>query len=130
MSSTAVWVSGSTRNQGRAVLDKQSPLHFGVGLAAGYLNVDPHVAVLSFLAAQLVIVAFERGGLQEAAFHDHPQTQANHLGDLAMEILGYELGHWLHLRKAAVVPFPDPAPVPALPSPSTAGYFLPPQIRG
>ena len=75
-----------------AVFDVQTPLHFGVGLSAGALGVDPHVATLAFITARVIGVALN-AGLNKALFvSEHGQTAAKEIADLAVEVAQRHVG--------------------------------------
>lgn len=94
-----------------AVFDVQTPLHFGVGLSAGALGVDPHVATLAFITARVIGVALN-AGLNKALFvSEHGQTAAKEIADLAVEVAGIYVGKLIRDRYRQQ---PAASPPPAL----------------
>jgi hypothetical protein len=77
---------------GAAFVDWFTPLHLGLGFAAGGLGLNPHLAAILFVGARTAKLAAEEG-LGHALFSiEHGQSHANELTDLTAEFLGLYLG--------------------------------------
>lgn len=77
---------------GAALIDYNTPFHFGVGFAAGALGVSPHIAAIVFVGAKAVKVAIEYG-FGEALFgRADSQSYGNEIGDLFFEMVGIGVG--------------------------------------
>jgi len=87
-----VLVATADDEVGRAVIDWQTPIHFGLGVAAGALGIEPHLAAVGFVGARVVNIAAEEG-LHHALFSTkHAQSHANEMSDLLWEFIGLYLG--------------------------------------
>ena len=77
---------------GAAVIDWQTPLHLGVGVFAGALGINPHLAAVIFVGLRTLNLAVE-DGLGHALFStEHGQSHANEMSDLMAEFLGLYIG--------------------------------------
>lgn len=87
-----MWFAEHMPEVGLALFDYKSPVHFGVGFAAGTLGLNPHLAALLVIAAKAGKVALEEG-LGHALFADkEPQSYGNEMMDLLMEMTGILAG--------------------------------------
>jgi hypothetical protein len=87
-----MWLAEEHADVGLALFDYKSPMHFGVGFAAGTLGLNPHLAALLVIAAKAGKVALEEG-LGHALFSDRdPQSYGNEMMDLLMEMSGLLAG--------------------------------------
>lgn len=77
---------------GAAFVDWFTPLHFGLGAAAGFLGVNPHLAAMVFVGLRTAKLAVEEG-IGHALFStEHGQSHANELADLTAEFAGLYVG--------------------------------------
>ena len=87
-----MWLAEDTADVGPALFDYKTPMHFGVGFAAGTLGLNPHLAALLFIAAKAGKVALEEG-LGHALFGEkEAQSYGNEMMDLLMEMSGILAG--------------------------------------
>jgi len=87
-----MWVAETHREVGLALFDYKSPAHFGIGVLAGVLGMNPHLAALLMIAAKAGKVALEEG-LGRALFTDKdPESYGNEMMDLLMEMGGIFVG--------------------------------------
>jgi hypothetical protein len=83
-----MWLAEEYAAVGLALFDYKTPLHFGVGFAAGTLGLNPHIAALLFIAAKAGKVALEEG-LGHALFGEkEEQSYGNEMMDLLAEMMG------------------------------------------
>lgn len=80
------------------IFDEQTPLHFGVGLSAGALGVDPHVATLGFIIARVIGVALNAGFNKALFLPQHGHSAAKEIADLAVEVTGIYVGKLVRER--------------------------------
>ena len=98
MSSVLAQHSG---HDGISLVDAHTPAHFGTGLIAGIVGVDAYTAMMVFVGAKILAEAVQ-GDVKRALFgRDHAESLGNELMDLAVEMLGHHIGHYLHERKLA-----------------------------
>jgi hypothetical protein len=77
---------------GAALVDWQTPLHMGVGVFAGAMGINPHVAAILFVGLRTLNLAAEEG-LGHALFSTkHGQSHANEMADLMAEFVGLYVG--------------------------------------
>ena len=106
-----MWLADRTSDVGLALFDYKTPLHFGVGFAAGGLGLSAHVAALLFIAAKAGKVALEEG-LGHALFADkEPQSYGNEMMDLLAEMTGILAG----LKARSLITGAPAAPVHGAP---------------
>ena len=87
-----MWVAEKMPDVGLALFDYKTPMHFGVGYAAGTLGLNPHIAALLFIAAKAGKVALEEG-LGHALFGEkEQQSYGNEMMDLLAEMTGILAG--------------------------------------
>jgi hypothetical protein len=87
-----MWVAEKQNEVGLALFDYKTPAHFGIGMAAGALGLNPHIAALILIAAKAGKVALEEG-MGHALFGDkEPQSYGNEMMDLLMEMTGILAG--------------------------------------
>jgi len=87
-----MWFAETMPDVGLALFDYKTPMHFGVGFAAGSLGLNPHVAALLFIAAKAGKVALEEG-LGHALFGEKEgQSYGNEMMDLLAEMTGIMAG--------------------------------------
>jgi len=87
-----VIIAQAPNQEGRALLDRRTPIHFGVGFGAGYLGLSPHIALVLLIGVRVARVAIEQG-MHQALFRRRAgESNANELIDLGVEVLGLELG--------------------------------------
>lgn len=88
-----MWLAEEHSDVGLALFDYKTPLHFGVGFAAGTFGLNPHLAALLFIAAKAGKVALEEG-LGYALFgKKEQQSHGNEMMDLLAEMTGILAGH-------------------------------------
>jgi len=87
-----MWLAEDNADVGLALFDYKTPMHFGVGFAAGTLGLNPHLAALLFIAAKAGKVALEEG-LGHALFGEREQqSYGNEMMDLLAEMTGILAG--------------------------------------
>ncbi len=111
--SAARAISWSAAHRGEAVIDAHSPLHFGVGFAAGALGVDPHIALMTFVGAKIVEESLSAGPRHALFSRERGQSLGNELADILFEIAGLYYGKQLRSKLAAQTPV-EPAPISGL----------------
>ncbi len=98
--SAAHAISWSPERKGEAVIDLQSPLHFGVGFTAGALGIDPHLALIGFVGAKIVEESLAAGPHHALFTRERGQSLGNELADILFEIAGLYYGKLLRTRLA------------------------------
>lgn len=87
-----MWLAEKMPDVGMALFDYKTPMHFGVGFAAGTLGLSPHLAAFLFIAAKAGKVALEEG-LGHALFGEsEAQSYGNEMMDLLAEMTGIMAG--------------------------------------
>lgn len=87
-----MWFATARPEVGLALFDYRTPLHFGLGFAAGTLGMSPHIAALVFIGLKAGKVALEEG-LGHALFGDkEAQSYGNEMMDLLSEMTGIAAG--------------------------------------
>lgn len=112
-------ISWAPERRGEAIIDAQSPLHFGVGFAAGALGVDPHIALMTFVGAKIVEESLSAGPKHAVFSRERGQSLGNELADILFEVAGLYYGKMLRTKLAerqaqAATPIPVPAPAAGL----------------
>lgn len=111
--SSAYAISWSPERKGEAVIDLQSPLHFGVGFTAGALGLDPHLALIGFVGAKIVEESLSAGPRHAIFGRERGQSLGNELADILFEIAGLYYGKLLRTRLAERAAQQVPAAPPA-----------------
>lgn len=106
--------------QGRALVDIQTPFHFGVGVIAGAAGLDPGLAALAAVTAHMAVAAV-RVGPEQAMFASHPEALGNQAADILTAMLGVYVGRWIRQRSMQAPAAPLPAPVSTVMPPPVAG---------
>lgn len=108
--------------QGAALIDIQTPLHFGVGVVAGAAGIDPGLAALAAVTAHMAIGAV-REGPDRAMFKPAREAPGNQAMDILAAMLGVYAGRWLRMKqkagRLAAPPATATAPLPA----AGLGYY-------
>jgi len=87
-----MWFADTRPDVGLALFDYKTPMHFGLGFAAGTLGLNPHLAAILFIGLKAGKVALEEG-LGHALFGDkEPQSYGNEMMDLFSEMMGIAAG--------------------------------------
>ena len=94
-------ISWAPAQRGEAIIDAHSPLHFGVGLAAGALGLDPHVALMTFVGAKIVGESLSEGPKHALFGRERGQSLGNELADILFEVAGLYYGKMLRTKMAA-----------------------------
>ena len=133
----AALIARNRSEYGQAAVDVYTPLHFGLGFAAGVIGVSPIKAALFFTVLKIGVASLEHG-MGHALLRRVPgESNLNELGDLLAEIAGIASGARVRTRwnpnptVPCVCPTcqtcpasPSPAPAPsALPSAAVSGIF-------
>lgn len=92
-------VARNASEQHAAVLDRETSLHFGVGLGAGIFGVGVTTAVLLSIGAEMAYVA-SKDGARRAVFGKviPASSLANHAADAVATVAGVYVGRWLARR--------------------------------
>jgi hypothetical protein len=107
--------------QGKAMLDSRTPIHFTIGLVAGAAGIKPAAALVVFFGLEMV-KNVAHGGAEHALFHPHEETPVNITSDILVEMVGYYLGAFARAAaESKSMPVPEPAPPP--PAPAPMGIF-------
>lgn len=77
---------------GAALIDWQTPLHFGVGAFAGAVGLNPHLAAIVFVGLRTLNLAAEEGFGHALFSTEHGQSHANEMMDLLSEFVGLYAG--------------------------------------
>lgn len=87
-----MWLAETRPEVGLALFDYKTPMHFGLGFAAGTLGLNPHLAAILFIGLKAGKVALEEG-MGHALFGDkEPQSYGNEMMDLFSEMMGIAAG--------------------------------------
>jgi len=106
-------IARTPRQQGVAVLDTESTIHFAVGLGAGIAGVDPKMALLGALLAEAVVEVVKAQSTKALFEPGHGQSKINEIFDLLTLTLGAYLGkaireHAKEPTAAALAPVTEP----------------------
>lgn len=95
----SVGVVAKNRSEyGQAAVDLYTPLHFGLGFAAGVYGVSPIKAALFFTVLKIGVASLEHG-MGHALMRRVPgESNINELCDLLAEIGGVQVGARLRSR--------------------------------
>lgn len=125
-------VARNRSEYGQAAVDLYTPLHFGLGFAAGVAGVSPIRAALFFTVLKIGVAALEHG-MGHALMRRVPgESNLNELGDLVAEIGGIAAGARVRSKwnQQPTIPCvcpacPTPAPPPqSAPAPAAvSGIF-------
>ncbi len=116
---------------GQAAVDIYTPLHFGLGFAAGVVGVSPIKAALFFTVLKIGVAAVEHG-MGHALLRRVPgESNINELGDLVAEIGGIAMGARVRSKwnPSPTIPCVCPAcpaastPAPQATVPAVSGIF-------
>jgi hypothetical protein len=118
-------IGRTKRAQGRALFDKKTPAHIGIGILAGLLGIEPAVGVLAALTYETAKYAMAEGA-HDALFRARPgEAMGNQIFDVVAITTGVYTGAFLRAlyreRAQPRTPVPEPAPIP--PSAEVAGYY-------
>ncbi|HEX9641824.1 MAG TPA: hypothetical protein VGB13_10990 [Candidatus Krumholzibacteria bacterium] len=87
-----MWLAEQMPDVGLALFDYKTPMHFGVGFAAGTLGLNPHLAAFLFIAAKAGKVALEEGMGHALFGKKEVQSYGNEMMDLLAEMTGILAG--------------------------------------
>ena len=89
-------VARNAAEQHAAFLDHETPLHAGVGVAAGVLGISVTAAVLASIGVEFAYLA-AKNGPRSAAFEKvvPASSLANHAADVVATVAGVYVGRWL-----------------------------------
>ena len=108
--------------QGKAMLDSRTPIHFTIGLVAGAAGIKPAAALVAFFSLEM-IKNVAHGGAEHALFHPHEEAPVNITADILVEMIGYYLGAFARAAAEAKATPPPAPPAPAAPAPPMMGIF-------
>ena len=139
-------VAATPRHVGSALIDYKTPLHFGVGFAAGALGVSPHIAAIAFLAFKAGKLAVKHGFGHALFEKTEEQSYGNEIMDLTAEMVGIGFGlkarelftgepaHAVHGLGGKIVAVPQAQPYPPAPrrppGPRSAAPAVPGPLDG
>ena len=89
------------KHVGVSLVDRETPVSFGIGYLAGAMGISPSYAALGILSYKAIAVAVEKGDVEAAFKTSSPQTYGNRAVDLIMVILGVHFGSRVRKQKAA-----------------------------
>jgi hypothetical protein len=118
-------IARSQRQQGIAVLDTESMVHFAVGIGAGVAGVDPKMALLAALMAEGVIEVIKAQSTKALFEPGHGQSKINEIFDLLTLTFGAYLGKAIRLHSEA-----QTAAVATEPPAQTSGLGNPGKLIG
>jgi hypothetical protein len=118
-------IARTPRQQGVAVLDTESMLHFGVGLGAGIAGVDPKMALLAALMAEAILEVVKAQTTKALFDTGHGQSKINEIFDLLSLAFGAYLGKAIRERVSA-----PPVAVAPVATETVAGLGNPGKIIG
>lgn len=116
----AALIARNRSEYGQAAVDLYTPLHFGLGFAAGVSGVSPIRAALFFSVLKIGVAALEHG-MGHALLRRIPgESNINELGDLVAEIGGIAMGARVRSKwnPNPTIPWVCPACPAATPAPA------------
>lgn len=99
-------VAQNRSEYGQAAVDLYTPLHFGLGLAAGIVGVSPVKAALFFTVLKIGVASLERGMGHALLARIPGESNLNELCDLLAEIGGVDVGAKIRSRWASAPTVP------------------------
>lgn len=79
-----------------AVVDARTPLHFGVGVAAGAAGIDAGLAMIVVLSYEAAVEAYRLRNAHTALFAPGgAEGRANSIVDISMTLMGVYVGTYL-----------------------------------
>lgn len=78
----------------KAVFDTNSLVPWGIGVAAGVVNANPAVLIVSVLAYEAI-----SSGAMFYRPHARVESPANRMGDVLVGVLGYAMGEWVRQQR-------------------------------
>lgn len=127
----AALIARNRSEYGQAAVDLYTPLHFGLGFAAGVVGVSPIKAALFFTVLKIGVASLEHG-MGHALLRRVPgESNINELGDLVAEIGGIAMGARVRSKwnPQPTIPCVCPAcpatsaPAPQATVPAVSGIF-------
>jgi len=98
----SVLVARNASEQHAAVVDRDTAMHAGVGVAAGALGISVTAAVLASLGVEFAYLATKRGARRAAFDKVEPASSiANHAADVVATVGGVYVGRWIVRRYGA-----------------------------
>ena len=95
----SVLVARNASEQHAAVVDRDTAMHAGVGVAAGALGISVTAAVLASLGVEFAYLATKRGARRAAFDKVEPASSiANHAADVIATVGGVYVGRWIVRR--------------------------------
>ena len=92
-------IAQTAAEQHAAVLDRDTAMHAGVGVAAGALGISVTAAVLASLGVEFAYLATKRGARRAAFDKVEPASSiANHAADVLATVGGVYVGRWIIAR--------------------------------
>lgn len=76
---------------GTSLFDSGTPVHVGIGFAAGLLAFEPSLVTLLVMAAKATDMAVSEG--PGSLFRAQPESLANATADVAVMVLGFAAGN-------------------------------------
>ena len=126
-------VAKNRSEYGQAAVDIYTPLHFGLGFAAGAMGVSPIIAALVLTVVKIGVAATEKGMGHALMGRIPGESNINELCDLLAEIAGVDAGATFRGKTVTPIAPLAPAPaaaLPALPSSAPAPTPTPVSVSG
>lgn len=89
---TSALIAQNKTEHGQSALDLYTPVHFGVGFAAGVYGISPIRAALWLTVLKIGVAGYERGAQHALFSRARGESNLNELCDLLAEIGGVSLG--------------------------------------